>query len=150
MLRSDHSAKTVVGTFVREMKNDQGEMRRLIPAAVKVLSDEYDPESITSTLRSLRLRLNQHFYLEEAFGYFEEELSDQPWLGGAVQRLRDEHESLSGKMDHIVCQSLARPRADVHQLRADFADFLVCLRQHEQRENELIMTAFNDEVGVCD
>ena len=96
-----------------------------------------------------------HFSLEEFFGYMADPLSVAPRLGDRARRLRDEHGLLYEQLCDIVDiaaqlfdeHRLARLSCDVPRRLQQFFDQLAL---HERNENELILEAFCDDVGVGD
>ena len=93
--------------------------------------------------------------LEEAFGYFDDPIDAAPHLGEQAEGLRAEHSELFVQ----VCE-LAERAVDLlgnsgtlpgyRQVARMFRDFDRRLRTHESQENELIMLAFNRDIGIGD
>ena len=81
--------------FLREIKDDHRELRRLLDETVNLLSRasraRMPTQRIMSLLESLRDQFALHFSLEEAFGYFEDAISVAPRLSTRADRLRGEH-----------------------------------------------------------
>ncbi|MEM7314213.1 MAG: hemerythrin domain-containing protein, partial [Planctomycetota bacterium] len=74
-----------------------------------------------------------------------------PWLAQRAEDLRSEHDDLATRMERLV--RFAEDSSDVESvnlLRNEFHGFLADFRRHESDENELILQAFNDELGVGD
>jgi len=106
-------------------------------------------------LCELRDQLALHFALEEAYGYFDEPLHVAPQLGEKADKLRSEHRDLYSEFSSLVDQ--AEKMFFAGQLAAlalwvapEFLEFDARLRDHEERENELIYDAFDSDIGVGD
>ncbi len=96
-----------------------------------------------------------HFSLEEAYGYCEVALAIAPRLSSHAQVLRNEHQSLYLAFTRIVetAEQLVyheRPVHAVDRLTTQFRHFDTRLNEHERQEMELILEAFDDDVGVGD
>ena len=114
-----------------------------------------DARSLVEKLTRLRDQLAVHFSLDEAFGYFENAVSIAPRLSERADSLRSEHDLFF----HDICaiceqaEQLLYHEASPRTLRlvcTRYADFYDALQQHEAREAELIMEAFDDDIGVGD
>jgi hypothetical protein len=111
----------------------------------------------------LQDRLAVHFSLEEAYGYCEDALEVAPRLSSQAAVLRAEHQKLFVEFCHLVGdaeQLLVRsPSAEAAtgnghvslvQIAKRYETFRSALEEHERREEELIMAAYVDDVGVGD
>ena len=95
------------------------------------------------------------FSLEETFGYFEDAISVAPHLSERADQLRGQHgELFSAVCDLVECsEQLVYGQCTVDDMR-DLA--VRCLEfhdrfcRHEYDENELIMQAFEEDIGVGD
>ena len=153
------SRVTVNAAFLREIKeintalgNDIGRLERLAvcPDVIR-----RHARAFLRKLECLRDDLAMHFSLEEFFGYFEDPLTVAPRLGDRAGRLRDEHGLLYEQLCEIV--DVAEELVEEHQLSRlshhvprRLQNFFDRLARHERDENELIMEAFCDDVGVAD
>ena len=164
-VRAEHAAKpssapvAVNPAFLSEIKeinqalaDDIGRLQRLAacPSVIR-----RHARAFVRKLETLRDDLAMHFSLEEFFGYLDDPVAAAPRLCERADGLRQEHsilyEQLCGivesaqqlsDLNHLARLSLHVPR----RLRA----FLDRLAEHESRENELILEAFCDDVGVGD
>ncbi|MEW6199375.1 MAG: hemerythrin domain-containing protein [Planctomycetota bacterium] len=114
--------------------------------------------NITSWLDGLRAafdRLHAHIQrcieMKEKDGYLETILKERPTLAGQVQSLCSEHGQLLRMADGIR-NDLATTRPEDRLLVADACArvqrFMAVVSQHEQRENMIVMFAFNQDLGA--
>ena len=153
-------ASTTLGinaAFLQEIKEDHIELRDLLVAVRTLAAERHPPiDQLTDKLEQLRDRLSFHFALEEAYGYYNAEISDTaPWLAEKASALRAQHVELFLLLDQRVNAAEGvryheSPRQAIGPLCRDVLDFCQRLEDHEQRENELILEAFDDDVGVGD
>jgi hypothetical protein len=145
--------------FLREIKEDNVELRDLIgQLAGELLTRRprtHDPRQLFEMFSRLRDQLAIHFALEEAFGYFEDALDVAPRLSQKTEELRAEHDlffrdicRLCDYVEQVVYDE--QPMHSVRQVATRFAAFHDAFEQHEARERELIMEAFEDDLGVGD
>ncbi len=144
--------------FLNEIKQDHVELRQLLAKARRAV-DEPQRKTCSRELCHLFLsildRLAIHFSLEEAYGYFEDALEIAPRLSAQAESLRSEHETLFLAFREIVecAERLVyheSPISILANIATQFNRFDAKLARHEQREMELILEAFDDDVGVGD
>jgi len=145
--------------FLQEIKDDHHELRQLMHHTQAML-DRSGPEEIDYTrllemFSKLRDQLAMHFSLEEAYGYFEDAMTVAPHLSRRAEHLRSQHFSLFGDLCRQVeaAEQLLyheSPRALLERLAGDYRRFLVRFREHESQESDLILEAFNDDIGTGD
>ena len=117
------------------------------------MQTEYD--RLVELFTKLRDQLAMHFSLEEAYGYFEDAISVAPHLSKRAEALRAQHFELYSQLCSLVEraeQLLYHEAAKVALagLAEDFRRFSAGLQQHESCESELILHAFNDDLGAGD
>jgi hypothetical protein len=120
--------------------------RPLAPGACRHLIDK---------LCLLRDQLALHFSLEEAYGYFEDPVDVAPRLGRQADQLRNEHKGLYLDLCELVdrCERMfydEQYAALALWIGPEFLEFDLRLRSHEERETELILAAYDDDIGVGD
>ena len=153
------STLSVNAAFLQEIKQDNVELRDLLCELSERLLRRRprvaDAREMVEMLSRLRDQLAIHFSLEEAFGYFENATSIAPRLSERAESLRSEHDlffqdicSICEHAEQLLYQE-ASPRT-VRQVATQYADFHEAFQQHEAREVELIMEAFDDDIGVGD
>jgi hypothetical protein len=145
--------------FLQEIKDDHHELRQLKHHAAAMLNRpawmKVEHDRLLDLLMKLRDQLAMHFSLEEAYGYFEDAISVAPHLSARAERLRSEHGELFSELCRIVerAERLAyheEPAAVVGELAEEYQVFSDHLRKHEARECELILEAFDDDIGAGD
>ena len=88
--------------------------------------------------------------MQERDGYLEVILKEFPSLTRQVESIKSEHDQLL-RMAEGIRNDLAKARAEDHVLVADACArvdrFIAIVAQHEQRENMIVMFAFNQDLG---
>jgi hemerythrin-like domain-containing protein len=110
---------------------------------------------VADQMAELRDQLAMHFALEEAYGYFDDPIRVAPRLSVAASQLRDEHQvlyslirDLADEVDELCrAGTLAQNGARVVKR---FGEYYDRLQQHENRESELILDAYDSDIGVGD
>jgi hypothetical protein len=149
---------TVNAAFLQEIKDVDQELwsllgdlrhrcqRPIAPGQCRLLIDK---------LCQLRDQLALHFSLEEAYGYFDDPVEVAPQLSRQAERLRNEHKELYQDLCDLVDRGERMFYDEQHAALAlwigpEFLQFDQRLRGHEARENELIMEAYDGDIGVGD
>ena len=101
---------------------------------------------IAGRLARLQSELAEHFAEEERVGFLPEAASLEPRLTHRARRILSQHDTLRVELSKVV-STLARGTADWHQVNENVSSFTSLLREHEQRENELINDAYLDDLG---
>ena len=151
---------TINAAFLREIKEDNQRLKELLAELREALGERPTNDALTrhqliEKLSDFRDLLATHFALEEAFGYFDEPLMAAPRLAERAEELRQEHARLFVRLCGLVDQAedifQREPHERAYRLIAEqFRQFDSDLQVHEQAENELIMEAFNADIGVGD
>ena len=149
---------TVNAAFLQEIKEVNQELwsllaelrhrcqRPIAPAQSRLLIDK---------LCLLRDQLALHFALEEGYGYFDDPVHVAPRLSRQAAQLREEHKGLYLDLCQLVDRAERMFYDEEHAALAlwigpEFLDFDGRLKSHEERENELIFEAYDDDIGVGD
>lgn len=149
----------VNAAFLREIKEDHRELRRLLDETVAMFSQagktRISTHTIVDTLERLRDQFAIHFSLEEAFGYFEDAVAVAPRLSSRADALRGEHGALYVELCNVVEEAERVLRADnspaaVRKIALKFVAFHHQFQAHEAAENDLILEALDDDIGVGD
>ena len=145
--------------FLQEIKDDSRELRQLLAQATEMLGPTYlatvDPRRMVELMGKIRDQLALHFTLEEAYGYFEDAVTAAPRLSEQAELLRNQHQSLFADYIRAV-ESAERLLYDLDndharaRIARAFNDFRADLQLHEAREHDLILAAFNDDLGAGD
>jgi len=153
------STVTVNAAFLQEIKEDNSRLRQLTEEAENFVANQdlaqEKPHDFANLVDELRDQLAFHFALEEAYGYFEEPVNEAPRLSQTAIRLREEHQSLFVEICSLAeeAERLAyeeRSAKGLQSMVAGLRKFQARLRQHEAEENELILSAFDEDLGVGD
>ena len=151
MLNITTQTLAINAAFLKEIKDDHDELRRLLGEAIVSMTESTDIQRIANFLAQMHDQLLVHFYLEEAYGYFEDAIVEQPWLGERAEILRGQHESLATWLERIAAHAACLQDEDqVPLLLLEFQEFLEVFQRHEQDEVELVMAAFHEDIGVGD
>lgn len=150
---------TINPAFLQEIKEDNSHLKELLAATSTALALDRDtpirPRALAALMSRLRDQLATHFSLEEFFGYFDDAVDSAPRLSAEADVLRSQHETL-----YLTISKLAEdaerllygpvPNNGLSALATRFQAFYEELTRHEDSENELIMRAFYDDIGVGD
>ena len=145
--------------FLQEIKEDNSHLRELLDATADALSGPLlvraRPQVLAELLGRLRDQLAMHFSLEEFFGYFEDAVDAAPHLSANADVLRAQHETLFVALCSIVddAEKLVygeMSKGTLRRISSRFGKFYEDLRQHEASENELVMQALYEDIGVGD
>ncbi len=150
---------TINAAFLQEIKEDSQELRllfRQVSGHLCKISERllYRRELFELVVR-LRDQLAMHFALEEAFGYFNDAIDTAPHLSEKAEDLKADH----GRLFVEICRICDEAEAVLHaagSMReiaavADLFDaFASRFHDHEARENQLILEAFDDDIGCGD
>ena len=149
----------VNAAFLQEIKDDNQQLRDVLCTTQGLLQNHSghrsDLRQWTEALAELRDQLAMHFALEDAYGYFEDAVVHAPRLSQQAELLRGQHVELfldicrlADRADLLLHERLAARH--LHNLSHSFFAFVDRLQAHEREENELIMAAFDDDIGVGD
>jgi hypothetical protein len=145
--------------FLQEIKDDHHELRQLMHHAAAMLNRpawmrvEYD--RLCELFTKLRDQLAMHFSLEEAYGYFVDAIDVAPHLNRRAEQLRGEHFGLFSDLCRLA-EAAERllyheaPTAELARLADEYRAFSTRLHEHESRESDLILEAFNADIGTGD
>lgn len=149
----------VNAAFLQEIKDDAREFRQCLAQASEMLGpgqlSALEPRSLMELLGRVRDQLALHFSLEEAYGYFEDAISAAPHLSEQAELLRAQHQVLFAEFGRTIAAAEELlygdndddARARVARL---YQNFRANLQLHEAREQDLILAAFNDDLGGGD
>jgi len=153
------STLTINAAFLQEIKEVNEDLWRLLEQCRELCWEEPGVRSsarqLPDILAQLRDQLAMHFALEEAYGYFEDPVSVAPHLNATAGKLRDEHSALYSAicavLEFVEAEFYAGKLAEAApQVVKQFRDFYERLQSHEAKENELIVKAYGDDIGVGD
>ena len=146
---------TVNPAFLQEIKEVNEELWQLLGNLRSCFQRPISPShcrQLVEKLATLRDQLALHFALEEAFGYFEDPAYVPISVGDSAEKLRQEHRTLYVWLSNLVERG-EQMAYELHYtelalwLGPQFEKFDAALRDHESRENELIMDALEVDLG---
>jgi len=152
---------TVNAAFLQEIKEDNRQLQDLFQHTLALLnsprSKRIQPRRIVRYFCWLRDQLALHFSLEDAYGYFEDAIEEAPRLSDEAEHLHAQHDDLF----HEICELVEdaeqlmyheRPCGYRQQteLAVRFYRFHARFQEHETRENQLVLDAFDQDIGVGD
>lgn len=148
--------------FMQELKEDNRDLHALLDRVTELTESRpvyrmrrQDLRNLVQVLEQLKDRLAMHFSLEEAYGYFDDAISVAPRLSERAELLRSQHEPLFVEICEIVDSAepllyrVATSR-EIGQLCFAFRSFRQRLEMHEGHETELVLSAFDDDIGCGD
>lgn len=150
---------TVNAAFLQEIKEVNEELWKLLDEVRDMCQSSLElvasRNKVADQLAELRDQLAMHFALEEAYGYFEDPVVVAPQLDARAGPLRDEHSGLYERVSELVEyveteQYGGRLASAAPQIVERFREFDRQLQHHESQENELILRAYSDDIGVGD
>ncbi len=151
-------AVSINAAFFAEIKEENRQLAELVDLCHEVFQPP--PRRMrwqrrVSLLRRLRDQLAMHFALEDAYGYFDDAVDVAPRLAEEADQLRREHDDLFLEICNLVDlaeQALYHEgrECSLPRLCSRYQEFHRRLQAHEERENSLIFSAFDDDIGVGD
>lgn len=100
-------------------------------------------------LEVTRRHIAEHFRFEEENGYLEAVRKRQPHLERSIEQLAEEHKALVQGLEALVARA-NQETSNSADLRGEVRSWVGQLRRHEERENDLVLDAFNLDVGAED
>ncbi len=152
-------AVSINPAFLQEIKDDHHELRQLLHHTCAMLGRsgavEIEYPRLVEMLGKLRDQLAMHFSLEEAYGYFDDAISVAPHLSQRAERLRSQHFGLFSDACRLAegaaqLSSLEKSDTALARLAEDYRRFSTRFHEHESQERDLILEAFNDDIGTGD
>lgn len=149
---------TVNAAFLQEIKEVNHELWDLLKSLRHRCQRPIAPgqcRQLIDKLCHFRDQLALHFSLEEAYGYFEDPVEVAPQLSRQAEKLRGEHKELYLELCDLVERAERMFYDEQHAALAlwigpEFLELDQRIRSHEERENELIMDAYEGDIGVGD
>jgi len=145
--------------FLQEIKDDHHEIRQLMHHTSAMFersgAAEIDYARLVEMFGKLRDQLAMHFSLEEAYGYFNDAISAAPHLSRRAERLRSQHSGLFGEACQLAesAEQISRrghSDAELSRLDGEYRRFSARFHEHESQECDLILEAFDDDIGTGD
>jgi len=150
---------TINAAFLQEIKEVNDELWSLLAkvrhACTRPIALSGNCRYFVNMLLELRDQIALHFALEEAYGYFDDPADVSPCTAHQAESLRSEHRRLYLHLSDLV-ERAELMLEDGHQallatsIPGQFILFDAALQNHEHRENELLMSMLEDEIGTGD
>jgi hypothetical protein len=107
---------------------------------------------LVAVLDALLETLPREFALEECDGYLAPVLQEYPSWYRKVVNLQAQHQALYGELRSLrrELQCTRRPGPAGRRVRQSLRDWILRMREHHRREQELVLTAMTLEVGAGD
>lgn len=150
---------TINSAFMQEIKEASGELWALIDKAGELRSHPWlirdHPKHAVDLLAQLQDQLALYFSLEEYYGYFEGPASVEPRFSERAAALREEHCTIYLDMCSIIDRAETLLDQDrlaslTRYIIVRLDAFCAQLKAHETREQDLLLEAFDDDIGVGD
>ena len=153
------STVTVNAAFLQEIKEVNEDLWKLLDDVKQLCSDPAERavqgRRWWTCWRTCGINWRCILRLEEAYGYFDDPVQVAPRLSVAASQLRDEHQMLYAMVRDLADEvdelsragRLARSGSRVVER---FREYYDRFQQHENRENELILDAYDSDIGVGD
>ena len=143
--------------FLHDIKQDHVEFRDMMGQ----LSEEIKPgtklvaRELADRLGQLRDEIETYFALEEFYGCFDHALDPSLQVCRQAEHLKNQHTELFVQLNELVDraeQVVYHESTDqnVASIIDGFVNFENKLKIHEQLEMEMILSQFNDDIGVGD
>jgi len=100
-------------------------------------------------LSVLRADLVEHFRFEERDGYMAQVRKQAPRLERVIEELSLEHRQLLHCLDTLAGQVGVADNVN-DKIAEGVRDWIAQVRQHENRENDVVQDAFNLDIGAED
>lgn len=142
-IKEDTDLKTVIANTREHFQTAESNVKRR-------------PIDTARILHSLRDELQTYFALEEFYGYFQNAQLANPAVSHKADLLRNEHETLILEVNEIIdmieqiVYHESSPELTFECVAEEVDHFLMTLQEHEDKEMELVMRLFNEELGVGD
>jgi iron-sulfur cluster repair protein YtfE (RIC family) len=103
-------------------------------------------------VQNLRDLLSEHFAEEEKDGYLRAALAAAPQFARPAATLREQHAQFLERLDQLIVRLRQCDPESCYwrESRDDLEQLIADLRQHEQSENAIVQSAFEDDLGTED
>jgi hypothetical protein len=151
MTTRDEASRQVIEEH-RSLRNELTALKQVAAAAPAEGMRETWLDDLTRRVGGLKPRLESHFELEKASGFFEAIESAWPNAAAECGRLLDDHRRLSDRLAGLERSLAARSVTDsaVATLATEVRSIVAELDRHETRETELFYTALEGGPGALD
>jgi len=133
-----------------EIRREHEHLRELLGNLHQALIERREAANkLSEMMTSLQEHVRVHFHEEEEGGLFSEVTAQAPRMSDRAEELKNEHVDLGAMVVELV--TLASEEDELcTSLDTKFHDFSKALMQHESKENELLLDAYEDDIGSAD
>ncbi len=135
------------------IRREHEELRELLSAVHRTLTKQLETVAgVSQMFASLSNQIESHFGEEETAGFFDDIVAQAPRLSQQTEHLCDEHGCLLETAKKLSKRAHDGDGSDDwwQQLESEFHEFSKQLVQHENKENDLLLQAYHDDVGSPD
>lgn len=133
-----------------EIRREHEHLRELLGGLHQTLSGRAEAAGTASEMMSsLQQHVQEHFNEEEEGGFFHEVVCQAPRLSDRTESLKSEHVALAATVAELV-EAAENERDLCTALERRFHDFSKSLMQHEGKENDLLLDAYELDIGRAD
>lgn len=116
-----------------------------------VISLAHMRQLLHKELTMLFQRLRTHFHDEEQGGYMSEVIAEKPNWAKQVELLKGQHSQLLHAIEQLSAEvQTASDMEAVEAVKAKIGHVLKQIRDHKRSEEEIMETAFFEDLGCCD
>jgi RNA polymerase-binding transcription factor DksA len=147
--------------YLQQLRGQHTNLRRGLISVLELLEyvvrrcdeGEIDDSGTAPTLtlmKDLARQLPEHFNLEEKNGFLEDALTQAPRYGRRAEELMREHPVFTEQIAGIVenAEAAGSSTAAWRSVREHFRSLTLDLLTHEQGENDILESAFLDDLGA--
>ncbi|MCA9152572.1 MAG: hemerythrin domain-containing protein [Planctomycetales bacterium] len=134
--------------------HEHGALDELVTTLYRVLAERHEtPQRVSHLLSDLTERVAAHFKDEEEAGLFEDLTNHLPHHAEEIAKLEAEHKTLMDEF--LALNALATADGEFSaegwkELEDRFRALTTLMCHHESRENDLLVTAYDDDIGNKD
>ena len=149
--------------YVQQLRGQHASLRRALASLTGLLSEMVrkcergevsagDRAPTLALLADLGRQIPEHFALEEKGGYLAEALAAAPRYSRKAETLLEQHAGFDREMRLIVEQANAAQNSGPawRQVHEGFQRLSLELLAHEEAENDILGSAFLDDLGAAD
>lgn len=133
-----------------EIRREHEHLRQLLGEVHQTLNGRCSSAGkLAEMMLSLQRHVQEHFDEEEEGGFFHEVVTQAPRMTDRAENLKSEHVDLAGTVTELV--TMANDAEELSRtLDAKFHEFSKALMHHESKENDLLLDAYELDIGPSD
>lgn len=144
------SSKDMADVIVAEHEAIEDAVKRIRRSLGKTLGQK-ELKTVKKLVSTFKDRLTRHFKLEEDYGLIHDLVFDAPRIECSVRCFCREHRRMSKEIRRLCDRFRNMKLSDAasrKKCKKDFDAFVSKLKDHESRENELILEVHNIDLGA--